>query len=66
MKKKFKTQNRNRSTEQGGKENRAILTQNKYLKCNTDFWDIEQMFQIGNNSFDKHQKLLLFPALLKN
>ena len=22
-------------------ENRAILTQNKYLKYNTDFWDIE-------------------------
>ena len=27
---------------------RAILTQNKYLKYNTDFWDIEQIFQIGN------------------
>ena len=29
-------------------ENRAILTQNKYLKYNTDFWDIEQIFQIRN------------------
>ena len=29
-------------------ENRTILTQNKYLKYNTDFWDIEQIFQIGN------------------
>ena len=29
-------------------ENRAILTQNRYLKYNTDFWDIEQTFQIEN------------------
>ena len=29
-------------------ENKAILTQNKYLKYNTEFWDIEQIFEIRN------------------